>query len=97
MGLFKVEPWREAQGHSGSTHTVTLTAVVADVAQRSARLQEHLLVGGVEELDEWRDEAGFHARGPHELWRREGEVNTRSRVWASTAPTRTPARLSKSI
>lgn len=59
-------------------HTVRLTAVVADVAQRSACLQEDLLVGGVEELDEWRDEAGFHARGPHELWRREEEVNARS-------------------
>lgn len=55
-----------------------LTAVVADVAQRSAGLQEDLLVRGVEELDEWRDEAGFHTGGPHELWRREGEVNTRS-------------------
>lgn len=48
-----------------------LTAVVADVAQRSAGLQQDLLVAGAEELDEWRDEAGFHAGGPHELWRRE--------------------------
>lgn len=50
---------------------VVLTAVVADVAQSSAGLQQDLLVCGAEQLDEGRDEAGLHAGAPHELWQRQ--------------------------
>lgn len=57
-------------GLSGSSAPV-LTAVVADVAQSSARLQQNLLVCGVEQLNERRDEAGLHTGAPHELCQRE--------------------------
>lgn len=44
-----------------------LTAVVADVAQGSTRLKQHLLVLAVEQLNQWGDEACLHTGTPHEL------------------------------
>jgi len=56
-----------------------LTAVVTDVAQRPARLQQHLLVVGVQQLNQRRDEPGCNAGAPHELW--EGEGGGGRSVW----------------
>lgn len=50
-----------------------LTAVVADVAQGSTRLKQHLLVLAVEQLNQWGDEACLHTGTPHELC---NETNT---------------------
>lgn len=44
-----------------------LTAVVADVAQGSTRLKQHLLVLAVEQLNQWGDESCLHTGTPHEL------------------------------
>lgn len=50
-----------------------LTAVIADVAQGSTRLKQHLLVLAVKQLNQWGDEASLHTGTPHELCR---EKNT---------------------
>lgn len=64
---------------------VVLTAVVADVAQSSAGLQQDLLVCGAEQLDEGRDEAGLHAGAPHELWQRQQPISASG--WERTGST----------
>lgn len=78
---------QDGWGRAPGAPRPVLTAVVADVAQSSARLQKNLLVCGAEQLNERRDEAGLHAGAPHELWgeNRRVRVSNWNKTWCSSA------------